>query len=435
MAATITTTSTVVAAPESVKEQLKVAIDLPSPRTKQGSPVQIQQPDSGYSSPEKNGDTTKQEPDTGPRPYISFPFAKDTFRFIKDIDESSIARYKEISPELEKLLKSKFEASGIFSRRRRLRSISTRLVVIGKTEADAKECVAVFCDQPTSKGVAQYLKRDEIIQQLLNPSDPATPSFEIVVKEHPPRLRSTSPNVHVHCDSTDLEETSFCGLSISFTDCDGVIRCGTFGGVVKVTPTEGDAFILGMTTAHTLVEWEDSDTDLDEHLELHSMHLSEEHTERPGSASSPTASLAPQKALVGANCRGFREPFELGKITASSADDADACDNPYMDWALFDLNEIRPNHLPNSMRSKPIIGASPIASSGRDEFRVLVIGNSRDLKVGRISKVPSRIMIGAGSSFTDALLLTLDSGTGQLRTKTLCLGTVRRSLADKKPSM
>jgi hypothetical protein len=123
--------------------------------------------------------------------YVAIPFSstssKDVYLFRKPLRKDFVARYNEIIPDVEKIVLP-FAAeisNGLFSSRPRHQPMSIRLMVLGKTEADAKECIVLFCPEPLHKKVKHLLDTDQIIKGLLEPDDTTLPSFKAVVTDSP----------------------------------------------------------------------------------------------------------------------------------------------------------------------------------------------------------------------------------------------------------
>ncbi|RYP28249.1 hypothetical protein DL767_007299 [Monosporascus sp. MG133] len=396
-------------------------------------------PDSGYGtslpSPDQSEDRDKAKKRviSLPQKAIPFPLAsqKDLLVLKKEVDRATITRFNEIVPEIERLLLSYLKSSGgIFSARARYAPMAIRLMVLGRTEADAKECMVVFCSTCLCKRVEHFFNKQQIVKDLCEPSDPVLPSFKVIVNGHAPRLRVALSEIQVHCASSQLSEDTFCGNPIRFVNETGDVRHATFGGVVKVVGSDGHFKLYGLTAGHSLLDWQDPDTSADTLPGIHvALNAEDEDAERAERREESNESLLEaQDPFIQASAIllkpeqdetvqswTFTESQELGKILKNPDRDKDE-DQLYLDWALFELNKYLPNvfvtvELSGNIRKHPLSLCSEKFSPDTLSQPVTMMGGSQGSKSGVLSKLPGRIIIGPGDSFIDAYLLTLDEGS------------------------
>ncbi|RYP75567.1 hypothetical protein DL771_002267 [Monosporascus sp. 5C6A] len=411
----------------------------PPPLEPKSSQDEKSLPDSGYGtslpSPDQSEDRDKAKKRviSLPQEAIPFPLAsqKDLLVLKKEVDRATITRFNEIVPEIERLLLSYLKSSGgLFSARARYGPMAIRLMVLGRTEADAKECMVVFCPTGLCKRVEQFFNKQQIVKDLCEPSDPVLPSFKVIVNGHAPRLRVALSKIQVHCASSQLSENTFCGNPIRFVNETGDVRHATFGGVIKVVGSDGHFKLYGLTAGHSLLDWQDPDTSADTlpgiHIALNAEDEDAEGDERQDKSSeglletqdpfiqASTILLKPEQDET-VQSWAFTESQELGKILTNPDRDTDE-DQLYLDWALFELNKYLPNvlvtvELSGHIRKHPLSLCTEKLSPETPSQPVTMIGGSQGSKSGVLSKLPGRIIIGPGDSFIDAYLLTLDEGS------------------------
>ncbi|KAF7562349.1 hypothetical protein G7046_g1794 [Stylonectria norvegica] len=418
-------------------------------------------PDSGYGSTLPSPDQVSNDkgkcPDLEPPKAIPFPIAteKDLKVFKRDTAPEITARFREIIPEIERLLLGFVKsANRIFSAATPYKPMSIRHMVLGKTEDDARDCLVIFCSADQCKRVQRFFDKHRIIKELCEPTDSAAPSFRVVVKGLPPRPRGaghherndecipgTSSNteseirpmpvagcVHVHCSTVLPSHSTLCGTPISFTNHIGQSRYGTLGGIIKITHHYGGFSLCGLTAGHGIFDWQetavgavpeglgvDSDDDADEDVDEETARILQELEEEDEgesdmeeqSASNPEAGAdGASKAWAFENARllGSIRQGDSGQVTRSSH---------YLDWAVLsmDLHSCLPNHIPKGRRKQDlrVLNGDPWL---RTSFTtaVILIGASQGCQYGTLWTPCGRIMLGPGRKFTEAFMLRLDQG-------------------------
>ena len=400
--------------------------------------------DSGYAtrwpSPGQTESCTEGERNTSIlQKAIPFPLAKrkELLVFKKEVDRGIIARFNEVIPEIERLLLSHIRSNRFFSSSTRHKPMAIRLMVLGKTESDAEECMVVFCSADLLKRVEQFFKKDPIVRDLCTPRDNTVPSFKVIVNAQPPRPRATFSDIQVHCASSLSTDDTFCGTPIKFVNNTEEFRIATFCGIIKVTSSNGVFKLYGMTAGHTLLDWEYPETETDHFVSGSTIHTSldgenEAGVERPGDSVEDLMELGDSFVQVSAiplhteqdetaEAWLFPESQELGRVLQTSNCEAGVEDEgkQYFDWALFELNTYRQNELrmaelSGNVRKHQLSLASEKLSPDSPSQLVTVMGGSQGPKRGVLSKLPGRIIMGPGDAFINAYLLTLDDGQSKL---------------------
>jgi len=417
-------------------------IENPRPAP-EASQAQTSLPDSGYgtssSSPGQNENCTKGERDISiPQKAIPFPLAnqKELLVFKKEVDRGTIARFNEVVPEIERLLLSHIKSNRIFSNSTRYKPMAIRLMVLGKTESDAEECIVVFCPADLVKRVEQFFKKDQIVRELCKPRDNTAPSFNVIVNAPPPRLRALLSDIQVRCASSQSMDDTFCGKPIKFVNGTGEFRMATFGGIIKVTGSNGEIKLLGMTAGHALLEWEYPESGTDHLIPGSTMHTTlngesksvkqrDDSVEDRMQFGNPVVQVSTTPVQLeheeAAEAWLFPESQELGRVLKTSNCKVGVNDEDvqYFDWAIFELNtywqnELRRTELSGKVRKHQLLLASEKLSPDSPSQQVTMMGGSQGAKSGVLSKLPGRIIMGPGGSFVDAYLLTLDDGQGKL---------------------
>ena len=193
---------------------------------------------------------------------------------------------------------------------------------------------------------------------------------------------------------------------------------------MKVTG-HGDEFKLyGLTTGHGLLEWqEDTAVEIMPSVDEDAGHGNVGKHNGFGETllesdvnftEKETTAVSPSEIMTSWN---FAESEELGKILIAPQA-ATSASGECLDWALFELQNYLPNLLVTAEQSgntrKRALGmATEIMTGDLPPRPVVMLGGSQGSKPGSFSKLPGRIMIGPTETFTDAYMLTLDSGSGE----------------------
>ncbi|KAL7780928.1 hypothetical protein V8C43DRAFT_320239 [Trichoderma afarasin] len=410
-------------------------------------------PDSGYAtampSPEQSQTVSVVcSASTIPTKTVPFPLPgeKNLLLFKREAVPATIARFNEIVPEIERLLVQYIRtANKLFSSTVSYRPMSIRYLVLGKSEADAKDCLVVFCPPSQCKRVKRFFEKHRAVKSLCEPPDLSAPSFRPVVKDLAPQLtvlqsgeeaqEYTGPtSIEVHCSSTPPSDKTLCGTPIRFTNHAGEARHGTLGGIVKLVKSNGFE-LYGLTAGHGLLDWEDSllptsdsdymddddsyidegsiDEDMKELLELESSDGSISSPE-PEAADSPLSHPEPKLEETKLSEKwAFEHSQRLGNILPRPKHHTKG-GGQYLDWALIeiDASKHQPNYHP-SLKSKnlELTAAQKRLTPAPLGQPAIMIGGSQGCIPGTLSSLPARLMLGHGQSFVDVYTLCLQDHT------------------------
>ncbi|KAK4079068.1 hypothetical protein Trihar35433_173 [Trichoderma harzianum] len=414
-------------------------------------------PDSGYGtampSPEQS-QTVAAVCGASAIPIKTVPFPlpneKNLLLFKREAVPTTIARFNEIVPEIERLLVQYIRtANKLFSSSTSYRPMSIRYLVLGKSEADAKDCLVVFCPPSQCKRVKRFFDKHRAVKSLCEPPDLSAPSFRPVVKDLAPQLtvlqnndeaqESTdsefsreTPNltsVEVHCSSTPPSDKTLCGTPIRFINDAGEARNGTLGGIIKLVQSDGFE-LYGLTAGHGVLDWEDSllpasawdsmdddddsiDEDMRELLELESSDGSISIPEPEAADSSPSQPEPKLEEMKLSETWAFEHSQKLGNILPRPKHQSKGS-GQYLDWALIEIDAS--NHQPNyypSLNSQylELTAAEKRLTPAALGQPAIMIGGSQGCILGKISSLPARIMLGHGQLFVDTYTLSLQDHT------------------------
>lgn len=417
------------------------ALEFPKP------PLPSSQP--GTSSSTKTGDLGEHAPDSGYGSAPSTPDFKDTLNplrkpsqipFVqqlglcvskKSMEAGAKRRFLEVQLEIEKMLLELLRKlkPGIG----RYKPVAIRPMMLGKTEADidANCYMVVICSESVKRKIQSFFD-EALVRSLCESGEDDVPSFKVLVIGQALRLRASPSDITVQCeameDSYDGTKT-FCGIPIRLCDGLGHSRNATFGGVVKITPTDGSHYeLFGLTAGHAIenqqvVPAEDDpglinlkSTDLlGLSLNEELMDASEDQTRTAFQPMNNDISLDDSEQWCSSNQHdlGVLLNTDRGNVVG----DGDPSQmKPYLDWALFALNTFRPNKLPLDRQGNSrgdLHLPSLTTNLTEDEIRVSMLSASRDVKCGLLSTMRARVLLHPGGSFTDAYTLFLEESRGE----------------------
>lgn len=392
-----------------------------------------------------------------PTKTVPFPLPneKNLLLFKREAVPATIARFNEIVPEIERLLVQYIRtANKLFSSTTFYRPMSIRYLVLGKSEADARDCLVVFCPPSQCKRVKRFFDKHRAVKSLCEPPDLSAPSFRPIVKDLAPQLTvlqsgeeaqestdskfSREPpgptSIEVHCSSTPPSDKTLCGTPIRFINHAGEIRCGTLGGIVKLVQSDGFE-LYGLTAGHGLLDWEHSplpdsdsdsmtdddsssiDEDMKELLELESSDgsISSPEPEPEATASSPSHLEPKFKEMNLSETWAFEHSQKLGNVLPRPKHHTKGS-GQYLDWALLEIDDSKhqPNYYPslNSKYLELTAAQKKLAPAALDQVAIM-IGGSQGCILGTLSSLPARLMLGHGQSFVDAYTFCLQDHTGK----------------------
>ncbi|KAL9082756.1 MAG: hypothetical protein Q9165_008793 [Trypethelium subeluteriae] len=342
--------------------------------------------------------------------------SEDLKSFEKELDEATWNRFRDISDRLQAPLLSYMQKSS-----KKYTPMALRLVVLGRTEEDARPSIVILCDPKVRKRAKSFLGQDWV-KELCRPSDQAFPSLEAVVIGRSPQLRMTVENVHVFSGviGTDQKFSTLCGTPIKLALGDAE-RITTLGGCVKVIKADGSYEIYGMTAGHVVDQLLEANYPaqgspcIGEESEISSSEDGEDDID-PGLLRSPALSLS--KPTLDERLRDFGEKVPDAWTSLGSALSVTPV-KQYFDWSLVQIDDrtiIKQNLLRHSEHAKkyksgdlilPINLAKP-----SDKWEVVMMSGIHGLKEGSLSASSARVALGLGRDFIDVHILTLANNKG-----------------------
>ncbi|PKK47705.1 hypothetical protein CI102_6691, partial [Trichoderma harzianum] len=364
--------------------------------------------------------------------------------FDKSVDNATISRFRHVHSLLEKPL-LEYIRSTI---RKKQCPISIRLMVLGRSEDDAKPCIVVLCPEQQSKKVRKFFDKKSV--RALRLPEGGQPSFEVFVVGREPETKQAEGDIDVLIPIVDESEgytsETYCGAPIVIRQTSGVEKRCTFGGVIKASWSNGEIKLYGLTVGHILLD--DLEDDMTASTESDQSRCSDDWVfelsdsdsedkscdsseEEQNDEAEPLRGMDElQLTLPGASSSWTAD--ELSKIGSISKDSpryqSAATDTNYhepevyYDWALIDMisykpNLIRPRRMShddaqedrvfNFRDHELMMPVLPSSSYGKRQPVVLVSG-SEGLRWGSLSALPSRLLLGPGRGFVDTLILNLD---------------------------
>ncbi|TAQ87663.1 hypothetical protein B7494_g4008 [Chlorociboria aeruginascens] len=172
-----------------------------------------------------------------------------------------VTKLREFDQPIPQLIRNRFDdLTELFSRplyqhlskaRLSQRALSIRLKILGESEETAKPWIVVLCEKVAAKKVRQFFNQRTVRSEYQpEDTDLSLPSFGIFVCERPPRPIAATCLSYIYGKttlSTASPKTS-CGTIIKVADV--VISYGTFGGLIKVSTSNTDFKLYGMTAGH-----------------------------------------------------------------------------------------------------------------------------------------------------------------------------------------
>ncbi|KAJ4854854.1 uncharacterized protein T069G_10412 [Trichoderma breve] len=364
--------------------------------------------------------------------------------FDKSVDNATISRFRHVHSLLEKPL-LEYIRSTI---RKKQCPISIRLMVLGRSEDDAKPCIVVLCPEQQSKKVRKFFDKKSV-RALRLPED-GQPSFEVFVVGREPETKQAEGDIDVLIPIVDESEgytsETYCGAPIVIRQASGVDKRCTFGGVIKVSWSNGEIKLYGLTVGHILLD--DLEDELTTGTESDQSRCSDDWVFELSDSDSEDESYDSAEEELDDEaeplCTMDELPLALPDVSSSWAADelskigSISKDSPryrsaatdtkydepeaYYDWALIDMISYKPNLIrPRKMSHDEtqeggvfnfqdhelVMPVLPSSGYGKRQPVVLVSG-SEGLKWGSLSALPSRLLLGPGRGFVDTLILNLD---------------------------
>ncbi|KAK1749333.1 hypothetical protein QBC47DRAFT_426814 [Echria macrotheca] len=343
--------------------------------------------------------------DEPPIPVRSVPLpGKEELQIFRtEIGPAHMARFREITPEIQRELLSAFQKSTPFftkAKKRKQITMSIRLMMVGDTAETAKPSIIIFLPGGDGASRMESALKLPSLRQLYMPDDGITPCFTVVVVDQAPKKRFCE-DIQVVWDTSlsgEKDSSTFCGTQVYLQSRDGRSAISTLGGIVKLTYGPGDFKLVGMTAGHVLEELFDGD-DSDEDSD--------------------------SDEVVGQETQVVDRPCGATDYTTGAS---------IWDYFAPQNRQRPPTRGPGSSisrRCRPIMAtgggqtmtaAPPESFPTMEPIEVALLGGSRSshhggsaMMFGVLSHVPGGIMLSPDHGFVDAYLLVLDEGQQEVR--------------------
>jgi hypothetical protein len=339
--------------------------------------------------------------------------------FEKEIEEDKRKRFEEVMERICELLAGKKPK---WTRKDPNPGVmTTRILVLGKSETDAAPYLVVLCS-PKLCGKVRSFMSSKRVRELYQPE-----GLKTIVVDYPPRMTSAILDIDVCLNSVPTaNQITFCGSPITLVDKSHRPSCirkrkATFGGVIEATFEDGSSKQYGMTAGHAVENLlstsgaESYEVDCSEDSDGEDVQR-QDSVPAQQSASLKITDDWPQHSSFGV-WGSFSSDYEsLGSVLDNNNFPRVIAGRTPLshDWALFEINSPKPNVLCNSESSEE---KRPLKIASRPGFcdnlcdPVIMMGSS-GLKRGRLSSLPGAILRGNSKSFVKTYMLELDGGNG-----------------------
>ncbi|RYP11146.1 hypothetical protein DL764_000217 [Monosporascus ibericus] len=361
--------------------------------------------------------------------------------FDKHVDDDAISRFSRIQSQIEKpLLKYVCKFSGKY------RSMAIRLMVLGTSESEAKPYMVVLVPEDQCKRVRKFFEKSSV-RALCQPVDETVPSFEVLVYGRPPEPKEGDDDIDVLVPlingNLGFTSDTYCGAPIIVRQPSGTEKRATFGGIVKAVSENGDFKLYGLTAGHVVADTDDdlsiqsasdtvavfddpsifdSDSDSDTDGSVKEIQEAVEDVERSDEPEKVPAlqddSSTSWSSLELGNFGSISK--ERPQLTPENGKVRTWISGENFDWALIEMTSYKPNRLRPRSRTKDE-GSHAVASTSGDlvmppplseyigiKKSVIVNSGSEGPKRGRISALPSRLLLHPGRKFVDSLVVNLE---------------------------
>jgi len=329
------------------------------------------------------------------------------------------------------------------------RPMALRLMVLGRTEAEAKPWIVALCHEDRVKRVQRFFDKP-YEKEICRPQDPTIPSFEVAVIGHAPRTRCGRA-IDVYMDtlsSTAGARSTFCGTLVKLSREDKH-RLGTLGGLIKVTDVSGEYALYGMIAGHMVDEMEPTEPDRtnwadpawlekvlasEEDSEWESTEEAEEDDEirdSPVPCDIRTSDSPPRKNSTLQDA--FRNPDRqgsmehewqpIGHIFTGTSPSTSPSHFPVIqrarDWSLVNFSsefDLKPNILNDRSKvSKTADLRVPVRSitTSSSALPVILSSGVQGLLPGTLSPLPCSYWSGFGNKFVRAISFKPRDGAGK----------------------
>jgi hypothetical protein len=392
--------------------------------------------DSGYSSVTTTSATNSQvgsdQVEAPPCSKPPVPFepvgAGDLKGFDKDVDKATIDRFKDVLEQIGGPLLAHMQKS-----RKKYRPVAIRLMVLGKSDEDAKPCMVVFCAESRYRRVKRFFNT-KLAEDVCRPQDSTLPSFDVLIVRQPPQ--PTAGTV-VYRGQLHPNDRTNCGSPIKVV-ASGQTRFATLGGVIKVVEmgASGNYALYGMTAGHLadgcgggegegesdgdgLSSGSDSEADSPENEKV----FSATNSTLRRMASTPKLSQFPAPPLE------IPEEWETWGTILLKSEDPERQDERNYDWTLVEIKDRLTYNANRLVGREPGLRLPPRGeliepSEGRADLQkaqsVVMISGFQGPKRGKLSGLPSMLLLAPGRKFVQTYVLALDDGSGMINLNFFC---------------
>ena len=297
--------------------------------------------------------------------------------------------------------------------------MSMRLMVLGRSAENAKPWIVVFCHESRKSRTQRFFKKS-YARGLCQTKAPATLPFEVLVVGHALQLTAGS-DIHVGTDYSFATKT-LSGLPVHLTQTKQLQRA-TMGGLIKITISEGNYGIYGLTAGHLLGPSFDQQhetlTDDVDSTDASSDVLSSEGESESDCADDDANEAVMQVRKTAPIVYNMTEFGHVVDPLFLSPLDRDFSTGAH-DWALIKINQVadlKPNllrggsHRPRREAELLVSKGDTGPSSAQD---VVLNSCTKDTQMGTLNYLPCAIWLGHRSGgFVDALSLTMSNNTGR----------------------
>jgi hypothetical protein len=280
-------------------------------------------------------------------------------------------------------------------------------MMIGKSTADARLHVAVFCSPQIQIAMHEMFACPAVHQLLRLPGSDRSLGFLVIPEPHSPCFAQVK--IDISCPSSYLKNChTYCGAPAIFRASELNIhnshraRQGTVGGIVKVTGTDGKTQFYGMSAGHIVSAVQAQERTLPQ----------EENNETDAQAAFDVTAWISEDDTLG----GILDSDKLPAVSAGRAE-------PTHDWVLFDVQDLRPNLATpkgreksmatlDMMQTRSIVVAKKLDLRNATSDSVLLLGSIGGTREGSFSNLPADIWLEENERFVESYVLRLSGSKG-----------------------
>jgi hypothetical protein len=288
------------------------------------------------------------------------------------------------------------------------KSCVVQAMMIGKSEADAKLYVTIFCSPRLRFAMNEMFASQAVSNLLRLPGQDRSLGYLVI--HEPPSPIFAQVDINMCCQPKYASTyNTYCGAPVIFKASASDLknpptaRLGTIGGIVQVMYPDGKTKSYAMTAGHVV-------NAVRAHVQL--LSLSEGDTVAGAHTAFDVTEWIPEGNILGE----VLNTKQLPDVSAGRAE-------PTHDWALCDVHDPQPNlTTPKRIRkgamNLEIAESQPITTTATPDLRnaaidsVLLLGSVAGTRQGGFSKLPADIWLEDGECFVDSYVLKLATGNG-----------------------